>query len=306
MEWTFEKVAGPMAGGLGGMCWTGKTLLVSAVGEGVIHSCEPESGALTEFRRYTNRTNGLGMDAAGNLYGCQEGSRRVIQFCDDGSAVTTEVMVDGRIHNHPNNLSIDRAGRIWFSDPHSDIPAPGPPLFPPLSWAAVLRLERDSRKEWGLKRMTYDSVEPRAVLVSADEKTLYVAEGTTRTPMRELRAYRILADGSLGTYTVLQSFAADSRGAHRGIEGMCLDAQGNIVACAGYSESGPGPVVMVISPAGVVLESHELPCDLPMSCCFGGTASLDVLYVTTGEGHLLRAKQTGRRGYDRFESKAIA
>jgi gluconolactonase len=301
MAWTFEKVAGPVEGGLGGMCWTGEALLVSAVGEGVIYRCDAKTGALCEWRRYTNRTNGLGMDASGNLYGCQEGSRRVIQFCDDGSAVTTEVMVDGRIHNHPNNLSIDRAGRIWFSDPHSDIPAPGPPLFAPLAWAAVLRLERDSRREWGLKRMTHDTLEPRAVLVSADEKTLYVAEGTTRTAVRELRAYTILADGSLGAYVVLQSFGADSRGAHRGIESMCLDAQGNIVAVAGYRDSGPGPVVMVISPAGVVLESHALVCDVPASCCFGG-ASLDVLYVTTAEGDLLRAAHTGRRGYDRFGS----
>lgn len=303
MAWSFEKVAGPIAGGLGGMCWTGKALLVSAVGEGAIYRCDPKSGALSPFRRYTNRTNGLGMDAAGNLYGCQEGSRRVIQFCEDGSAVTTAVMVEGRIHNHPNNLSIDTAGRIWFSDPHSDIPAPGPPLFPPLEWAAVLRLERDSRREWLLKRMTHDTHAPRAVLVSADEKVLFVAEGATRSPMRELRAYRILEDGNLGGYIVLQSFTGDARGAHRGIEGMCLDAEGNIVACAGYFASGPGPVVMVISPAGVVLESHELSHDSPVSCCFGGS-SLDVLYVTTAEGYLLKAVGTGRRGFSRYDKQA--
>jgi gluconolactonase len=304
MTWEFQEVAGPITGGLGGMCWTGETLLVSAVGEGVIYRCDPQTGALSEFRRYTNRTNGLGMDTAGNLYGCQEGSRRVIQFCDDGSAVTTEVLVEGRIHNHPNNLSIDRAGRIWFSDPHSDIPAPGPPLFPPLEWAAVLRLARDSRREWGMKRMTHDTRAPRAVLVSADEKTLYVAEGTPRSAVRELRAYSILDDGDLGSYIVLQSFAADSRGTHRGIEGMCLDANGNIVACSGYRESGPGPVVSVISPAGVVLESHPLPHDVPVSCCFGGNAALDVLYVTTSQGYLLRATATGRRGFARFENDA--
>ena len=306
MGWSFEKVAGPVEGGLGGMCWTGQTLLVSAVGEGTIYRCDPATGALSEFRRYTNRTNGLGMDAAGNLYGCQEGSRRVIQFCEDGSAVTTEVMVNGRIHNHPNNLSIDTAGRIWFSDPHSDIPAPGPPLFPPLEWAAVLRLERDSRREWTLKRMTHDTQAPRAVLVSADEKTLYVADGTTRSPLRELRAYKILEDGNLGSSIVLQSFPIDARGAHRGIEGMCLDAKGNIVACAGYRASGPGPVVMVISPAGVVLESHELDYDSPVNCCFGASAALDVLYVTTSEGYLLKAAHIGRRGFARFDRQAVA
>lgn len=303
MDWTIEKLAGPVAGGLGGMCWTGETLLVSAIGEGTIYRCNLASGALSEFRRYTNRTNGLGMDAGGNLYGCQEGSRRVIQFCDDGSAVTTAVMLGGRIHNHPNNLSIDSAGRIWFSDPHSDIPAPGPPLFPPLDYAAVLRLERDSRREWTLKRMTFDTRHPRAVLVSPDEKTLYVAEGAlTQNAARELRAYKIQDDGDLGGYVVLQSYAGDSRGPHRGIEGMCLDSEGNIVACSGYRASGPGPVVSVISPKGVVLESHEIPFDSPVGCGFGG-ATLATLYVTTSEGYLLQANPRGRRGYARFGNR---
>ena len=40
---------------------------------------------------------------------------------------------------------------------------------------------------------------PRAVLVSADEKTLYVAEGEPRRDMvRELRAYPIAEDGTFG------------------------------------------------------------------------------------------------------------
>jgi sugar lactone lactonase YvrE len=44
-----------------------------------------------------------------------------------------------------------------------------------------------------------------------------------------------------------------------------------------------------------VLETHPIPADLPNKCCFGGD-DLDTLYVTTGGGHLYRAKTGARRG----------
>ena len=93
-------------------------------------------------------------------------------------------------------------------------------------------------------------------------------------------------------------FGSDHQGPHRGIEGLCLDSDGNIVACAGAKGAGAGPMVYVISPQGAVLESHALPGDLPAKCAFGDS-DLSSLYVTTGEGALYRAKSTGRRGIKR-------
>ena len=58
----------------------------------------------------------------------------------------------------------------------------------------------------------------------------------------------IRADGTLDHPIVLHTFGADHRGHHRGIEGMCLDADGNIVAVGGWQRSGPGPLVYVFSP----------------------------------------------------------
>ena len=106
---------------------------------------------------------------------------------------------------------------------------------------------------------------------------------------RELRGYPVTADGSLGKYELMHDF-----GAHRGIDGMCLDTEGNIVATAGYRESGPGPMIYVFSPTGEVLETHPVPEDRPTNCTFGGL-DLTTLYVTTGGGHLFRAA-TERRG----------
>ncbi len=220
-----------------------------------------------------------------------------MRFDHDGSTSTTAFLLDGRYHNHPNNLPIDSKDRIWFSDPWSDLRASGPQIFPALEHASVLRLELDSlRKLWSLRRMTYDTAAPRAVALSPDEATLYVAE-TDNAPSgrRELRAYPILADDTLGPHTVLHAFGRDHRGEHRGIEGMCTDGEGNIVACSGWRKAGPGPLVCVFSPGGAVIESHPVPSDQPMNCAFGD-ADLASLYVTTAGGELLRAKNCGRRG----------
>jgi sugar lactone lactonase YvrE len=272
-------------------------MLFSAVAEGRILRYDPATGKTSVFRSYTNRTNGIAFAPGGGLYGCQEASRRVVHFARDASTATTAFLLDGLYHNHPNNLAIDSRGRIWFSDPHSELRASGPQIFPPLPHASVLRLEIDPfRKLWSIRRMTFDTSAPRAVALSPDESVLYVGE-TDNAPAgrRELRAYPVLPDDTLGAHTVLHAFGRDHRGEHRGVEGMCMDSEGNVVACSGWGKSGPGPLVSVFSPGGVVLESHPLPSDQPMNCCFGDE-NLGSLYVTTAGGELLRARNCGRRG----------
>ena len=67
------------------------------------------------------------------------------------------------------------------------------------------------------------------------------------------------------------------------------------MACAGWRQSGPGPMVYVFTPTGQIIEGHPVPSDRPTSCAFGD-ADLGTLYVTTGEGDLYRVRDTGRRG----------
>ena len=164
---------------------------------------------------------------------------------------------------------------------------------------SVFRLDPQADGKYTITRVTFDTIMPNGILVSQDNHTLYVAESNyTKGVPRELRAYPIKDDGSLGTFTTLFTWGEDAHGIHRGIDGMCLDRDGNIVACAGAKGAGAGPMVYVISPQGAVLESHALPGDLPAKCAFGDS-DLSSLYVTTGEGALYRAKATGRRGIKR-------
>jgi len=296
MSLKFERVAGPFSGPLSGVVWDGQAILFSDVAGMRLLRFDPASGKTEETRKHTGRTGGLAIGPHGELYGCQEGSRRVIEFLPDGSAVVTATKLNGKLHNFPADLTVERNGRIWFSDPHSEQLAIGPQLYPTLDHASVLRLARGRTHQWFLRRMTYDTVAPRAVLLSADQRTLYVSEAGTRSSHQELRAYPIEADDELGQYVVLHTFGADHRGPHRGVEGMCLDSEGNIVACAGWNKSGPGPLIYVFRPNGAVIETHALPDDLPMRCAFGHP-ELDVLYVTTAKGNLYRSQSLNRRGY---------
>jgi gluconolactonase len=70
---------------------------------------------------------------------------------------------------------------------------------------------------------------------------------------------------------------------------MTLDADGNIIVCAGWEAAGPGPMIYVFSPTGRVLATHPLRADRPTNCCFGDP-DMKTLYVTTGGGHLFRAR----------------
>ena len=90
---------------------------------------------------------------------------------------------------------------------------------------------------------------------------------------------------------MLHVFGEDFRGAHRGLDGMCPDTEGNIIACGGWRQAVPGPMVYVFSPTGRVLETHPVPVNWLTNCAFGGRG-LDTLYVTTHGGHFFRINNT--------------
>jgi len=296
MAWQFERVAGPYEGPAGGVVRDGDAVIFSTIDEGRLLRFDPKTNAVTEARRYTNRVNGLARGPGGELYGAQEGGRRLIEFTPDGRVVPVDALLDGKYHNQPSDLVVDRQHRIYFTDPrHAVIPF-GPAIFPFLDHCSVLRLERNDRRAWVASRITYDTVSPRAVALAPDGNTLYVADGEPRdTQARELRAYPIRSDGTADHPAVLHTFGRDHRGPQRGIEGMCLDQDGNIVAVGGWRRSGPGSLVTVFAPSGAVIESHPFPADLPNKCCFGGPG-LRMLFVTTAGGELFCATTNSRGG----------
>jgi gluconolactonase len=290
MDWNFELVAGPYGGLADGPVWDGEGVLFCLVEESRILRYVPGTGEITEFRKYAARTRALAFDAEGHLYGCQSGARRIARYNPDGSTTPMGARLDGLFHNYPDDLAVDRQGRIWFSDPIDPI-AIGGQSYPDLEHASVLRLERPVGGKSELRRMTFDTAAPRGVCISPDGQTLYVAESSTEPDgARELRAYPIRADGMLDPYSVVHNF-----GAGPGADGLCRDSKGNLLACTGEPTNESDAEVSVIAPDGQVLESHSSPAGRITNCVFGD-AGLTSLYVTTAQGHLYRVANTGLQG----------
>ena len=299
MSWEFIAVQGPFGGTSEGPAWDGESLLFTHIPESKIYRFNPKTSTTEVFRENTNCANGLMFDESGNLYACEGGGRRVVRYESDSTEVLAE-SYEGSRFNVPNDLAIDIQGRVWFTDPFYE-GAGGPwsedRSNKELDHDSVYRIDMTDGKSTAVSRVTEDTTRPNGLLFSLDYQTLYVAQsGRLPEEERQLRAYPVNSDGSLGSHEVIHDF-----GEHRGRDGMVLDADGNIVATAGYKAGGPGPLIYVFSASGEVLETHPTPFDRPTNCSFGGE-DLSTLYVTTGDGFLLRAftERQGRLNFPKI------
>ena len=295
MQWKFELLMKPSTI-TEGPVWDGEYLYFTHIWTSRILRYDPKSGAITDWRTGINRCNGLAFDAQGKLFGCCSGGRSIVRFDTDSKNTIVADRLDGKKLNTPNDLAIDRKGRIWFTNPINEGNWDNKTEPRELDNQSVLRADPQQDGTYKVTRVTFDNHQPNGILVSQDQNTLYVAEsGYTKGVARELRAYPIREDGSLGTFTTLFTWGEDAKGVHRGIDGMCLDRDGNIVATNGWEGSGPGPMITVFSPSGRVLETHPVPANRPTNCCFGGPDGT-TLYVTSTQGHFFKA-ETQRVGW---------
>jgi len=297
MSWNFETVVAPYGAVSEGPVWDGAALLFTQIQKSRIMRYDPGTGSCTVYRDGTNHANGLAFDAQGRLYACEGGdtvgARRVVRYESDGGFTVLADRFEGKRLNIPNDLVVDSAYRVWFTDPYYE-GAAGPwsqdRSHKELDHDSVYRLDPQPAGSYSIHRVTFDTTRPNGLVFSLDSQTLYVAQSGRRPDEnRHLRAYPVKEDYSLGPPAVLHDF-----GEHRGIDGMCLDEEGNILATAGWELGGPGPMIYVFSPSGQVIEQHPVPAKRPTNCAFGGP-DLQTLYVTTTEGHLFRAS-TQRRG----------
>lgn len=291
MIWTWDLLAGP-ATITEGPAWDGAGVCYTSIEADEIRRYDPQTGEIARVYGNSGGANGLAFGPDGALYACEGRGRALVRYGADGTRAVLADRFGGRRLNSPNDLALDAAGNVWFTDPrygddHADRELDHDSVYriaPPAAGGAAAR--------WEIARLTEDTTRPNGILLSWDGRTLYVAQSDYRPgSVRQLRAYPVRADGSLGSPVVLHDFGPD-----RGIDGMCWDAGGDIVATCGWELGGPGGRIAVFSDDGAVLEEHPLPAGRPTNCCFGGP-DLSDLYVTTIEGHLYRVRDSGRVGH---------
>jgi gluconolactonase len=240
---------------------------------------DPESGKTTVFRDPSGRSNGLKFDAKGRLIACEgsnTGGNRRISITKDGKVeVLADKFMDKKF-NSPNDLALDAKGRVYFTDPRYVGNEKRE-----LDHESVYRIDADGT----VTRIIDDVTKPNGIVLSPDQKILYLAESNSDPKgKRELRAYPLNEDGSVGKMKVLYDFGDD-----RGVDGMTVTTDGHIVAAAGKGETSG---VLIFTPQGKKVGFIATP-EVPTNVCFGGK-DLKLLYVTAGKSlYRIPTKMTG-------------
>ncbi|HVA46884.1 MAG TPA: SMP-30/gluconolactonase/LRE family protein [Pirellulales bacterium] len=271
--------------------------------KGQILRFDPASKETTVFAADSHKANGLMFDAEGFLIACEGadyGGRCVSRW--DVKTGKREVIADrylGKRFNAPNDLCIDLRGRIYFTDPRylGDEPRE-------LEHRAVYRIDHDKT----VMEVTHEIEKPNGIALSADQKTLYVADnnnGTDRidrsAPPPEkgamkIRAFPLGENGLVsGAGRVVYDFGKES-----GCDGMTLDTKGNLYLTA-RSSKRPGVLILdpngreiAFIPTGPSQPDAKEPHGLPSNCDFGIGDESNVLYITVDTSlYRIRLNATG-------------
>ncbi|MFV8751433.1 SMP-30/gluconolactonase/LRE family protein [Nannocystaceae bacterium ST9] len=246
---------------------------------------------LEVFAEPSGRAAGTALDAQGRLVACEGneygiGGRALVRW--DLATRTREVIVDryeGKRFNSPNDLAIDREGRIYFSDPHY-YEDPFAEIVQ-LDAEAVYRVDPDGSdliRVLGPEQV----LRPNGVELSLDERTLYVTD-TTIDGIQRLYAFALDEQGlATGERELIYDF-----GTGRGGDGMCMDAAGNLFVGAG-THRPPGALhdqpagLHVFGPSGEPIQTLAID-DYTITNCTHGGGDGKTIFIT-GAGFLWKIR----------------
>ena len=190
------------------------------------------SGARTPFLENTNGANGVTFDPKGRLVATQP-DRGEIAVLSPGPRTVLASEYNGQKLQRPNDIIADRKGGYYFTDPGANPPAgqaPGP--------TAVYYI----RPNGTLLRIASDIARPNGIILSADDRVLYVAN----TLGDAVIAFDVNDDGSVRNrrdFARLQGVTKTETGVRSGADGLAVDNAGRLYVA---TQSG----VQVFSPEG--------------------------------------------------------
>lgn len=215
---------------------------------------------LSVFVEESSATNGLMFGPDGRLYGCQNGTRRIVAYDSTGQAATVADGVES------NDLVVTGEGAIYFTDP-------------------------GNRRVWyvspqGDKRVVDEGIgQPNGIILWPDQGTLVVAD----TAGPHLWAFRVEPDGNLAFKQPYYTMRTVAGLPGSGADGMTVDSDGRLYVAtyAGLQMFDPTGRL-----GGVILKPQNA---FLSNAVFGGP-KLDTLYVTcTDKVYRRRTQATGVR-----------
>ena len=211
-------------------------------------------------------SNGLLLDAKGQLVACEHGDRRLSVLTKGGGKRTLVDNYEGKRLNSPNDATFKSNGDLYFTDPPYGLPKGYDDPNRELDFCGVYRLSKEGK----LTLLTKEMTRPNGIAFSPDEKTLYVAQSDPAAPI--WKKFPVKEDGTLGASELFHDATENFKKGLPGLpDGMDVDAQGNVFA------TGPGGVY-VITPSGKLLGRISTG-EATANCKLGGPNG-DQLFLT--------------------------
>ena len=216
-------------------------------------------------------SNGLAVDAEGNLILCQHGDRRIARLERGGKFKTVVSRYGDHLFNSPNDIAIAKNGDLFFTDPPYGLKDKA---SREIAENGVYHFSKAGKLTMIVKDLTF----PNGIALSPDEKILFVA--VSDPAATRVMAYDLQADGSAANGRVFfDAQPLKSKERKGGCDGLKVDEHGNVWT------TGPGGV-LVISKEGKHLGTI-LTGQATANCAWGDDGS--TLYITA-DMHLVRVK----------------
>ncbi len=226
---------------------------------------------LSTFMQPSGRSNGLAFDKDGNLWSCADGKNELWRITPDKKSEVMASLFGGKPFNGPNDLWINPAGGIYFTDPfykrswwdHTEMPQ---------QKQCVYFLTPDFKK---VTLVADDLQQPNGIVGTPDGKTLYVAD----IRANKTWTYSINPDGTISEKRLFCEMGSD---------GMTIDSRGNIYL------TGKG--VTVFDKTGKRIGNIPVPESWTANVCFGDK-DLKSLFITASKSlYRIRVKVKGTKG----------
>lgn len=253
---------------------------------GHIWRYNPDDNQTTLFRSPSGMASGIIFDLDGNMViaqGADFGGRCILRTnMKTGKSEIIAGLYNGKPLNSPNDLVIDEKGQIYFTDPryygHESVDQPV---------MGVYRINLDGT----LERVIEQAGSPNGILISPDQKYLYVSSINfpTWSNLNALLRFELGEDGKVKNRKILIDFNGTP-----GPDGMAIDLNGNLY----LTRQGDNPGIHIFSPEGTKLDYIKTP-ENPTNLTFGRGETENILFITAGKS--LYRIRVNAKGY--FPSK---
>ena len=229
-----------------GPVWSSQlnSVLFSDVPENVIYSWNEDKGLGTFTRPigYSGKvpnlkkagTNGLTIDADGNLIICMHGDRKItkLEKLNINRKATLVNSFDGNLLNSPNDLVYDSKGNLYFTDPPYGLLEGDNDKLKEIEFNGVYKVSPNGDIEVLVKNLT----RPNGISISNDEKILYVANSDKNNPV--IMQYDLSEEGAKNPSIFFDGRELTKKDIGL-FDGLKVHPTGNVFA------TGPGGVLVI-------------------------------------------------------------